>query len=92
MPIPRLAPHTSDLKLTITIPKKDRPYITEMYQDEKLENETPDEYNLRVLIEKAHQFYVIREGKVAFDANEAENETEKAVIVADLEALTSELI
>jgi len=92
MPIQRLAPHASDLDVTVTIPKKVRPYLTEMYKEEKEDNETADAYILRTLNERAHNFYIKREAGAALDALKVNNQAERDALRADLEALTEELV
>ena len=91
MSIQRLAPHASDLEIAVTIPKAVRPYLTEMYQDEKEENETSDAYVLRILKERAHNFYITREAIATKTAMEAADATEEAAFNADLMALQDEL-
>lgn len=58
MAIIRLPPAQNDFNLSITINKHQRPYFTEWYQAEKLDNETPEQFSFRILGESFLQYHL----------------------------------
>lgn len=91
MPIPRLAPATSPLDINITINTKLRPYLTQWYQDTKLEDETPEEFILRHLKGIAVNYYSrpeIRNQAITLDSDK---EAEVQALRDDADLLLTEV-
>lgn len=91
MSIPRLDPSSNDLTISITVNKRLRPYFTNWYQADKLENDTPEEFIIRQLKINAMQWYSSEEKRPLVQAAKQTKQDEVDSLELDEKALFNEV-
>ena len=91
MAFTRLAAATADLTVNIVITKKLKPYFTLWYNATKITGDTPAKFALRMLKEKAQNYYLTENTPAEMAILETEAAEKMQLLADDGELLKSEL-
>jgi hypothetical protein len=91
MAIPRLPEAASDFVLTVTIPKKLRPYFEHWYQATKKPGDTPESFAFRLLKQSAVRAYATPYVQADIKQVEADKQAAAEAVGQDLSALEGEV-